>query len=583
MDFSRNPRDRRNPVVNVFRASLMLTIGIACVACSNVKPDAHGATARTAAATPVPPERDLPLKLLTAQFALQNGDLAASAEGFVEASGLSSDPALGEEATRLALALKNWPLAQAALTRWQHLAPADPGVIQARAWIALGEGRGDAAYTDLSTLAAVGDDQSWRLIAQALLNTDDKMIAAHLLERLATPERLGAKESNWVAVSQLAFKLGDKDVSRHLADTAVSRFHGDDSYAWSARLALDRGDKKTARAIFGEALHRNPKSAHLRGGYAALLADSGDNAGAALALSNGPQDDITYGARAAYAARADDKAALQSLYRELNADKSARAGKRLYLLGQVAEMIEKREEALAWYRTISDDDEHWFDAQMREVVLLDKLGRADQALDFVHQLQAQASEDSEQLGGAYLLEADLLRKSRPRDAIAVYTRALGVLPDDPRLLYARALLAVDEGDLAAGERDLRRVIELKPDDAEAMNALGYTLADRGERSDAAKQGEALDLIQRALKLKPDEPAIIDSMGWVRYRMGDLDASIESLRRAFEKQPDADIAAHLGEVLWVKGERDEARRVWEQGRKKDAKNKALLEAIKRLTS
>jgi tetratricopeptide (TPR) repeat protein len=584
MDFPRNQRDRHNRLIGTIRAVLVLIVCAVSIACStNVKHDRPAALAGAAVATPVAPERDLPLKLLSAQFALQDGDLAASAQGFVEASDLSSDPALGEEATHLALALKNWPLARRALTRWQQLAPADPGVIQARAWIALGEGHGDAAYTDLCALAAVGDDQAWRLIAQALLNTDDKMIAAHLLERLATPDHLGTKESNWVAVSQLVFKLGDKDVSRHLADTAVTRFHGDDSYAWSARLALDRGDKTAARAIFAEALRRNPKSAHLRGGYAALLADSGDNAGAALALSNGPQNDVTYGARAAYAARADDKPALQALYRELNADKSARQGKRLYLLGQVAEMIEKREEALAWYRTISDDDEHWFDAQMREVVLLDKLGRSDQAIDFVHQLQEQASEDSEQLGGAYLLEADLLRSSRPREAIAVYTRALGVLPDDPRLLYARALLFVDEGDLAAGERDLRRVIELKPDDAEAMNALGYTLADRGDRSDAVRQGEALELIQRALKLKPDEPAIIDSMGWVRYRMGDLDASVESLRRAYAKQPDADIAAHLGEVLWVKGERDEARRVWEQGRKKDAKNKALLEAIKRLTS
>jgi len=146
------------------------------------------------------------------------------------------------------------------------------------------------------------------------------------------------------------------------------------------------------------------------------------------------------------------------------------------------------------------------------------------------------------------------------------------------LLYARALLAAEHDDLAAAERDFRRVIELKPDDAEALNALGYTLADRTDR-----RSEALELIERAIKLKPDEPAIIDSLGWVRYRMGDLDASVKELRRAFAKQDDPEIAAHLGEVLWVKGERDEARKIWEQGRKKDAKNKALLETIRRLTT
>lgn len=578
MHFVRAFRDRNPSEFRISSVAFALALCGSLAACSNVRPQASAVATGRAVVAPVAMERDLPLKLLAAQFALQDGDLAGSAQGFTDAAELAADPALSEEAARLALAVKDWPLARRALQRWQQQAPAAPGVAQVRAWIALGEKHTDEAYADLEALAAQGDEQAWRLIAQVLLSVDDKVIAAHLLERLATPKRLAAIELNWVAVSQLAFKLDDKILSRRLADAAVTRFHGDESYAWSARLALDRGDKAAARATYAEAMQRNPGSQRLRGGYAALLADSGDNAGAARTLANGPQDDITFGARAAYAARANDKAALQTLYRELNADRSAHAGKRLYLLGQVAEMVEKREEALAWYRTIADTDEHWFDAQMREVVVMDQLGRSAQALDFLHQLQAQTAEDSEQLGSAYLLEADLLRKSRPQDALDVYARALAILPDDPRLLYAHALLAVDQGDFASGERDLRRVIELKPDDAEAMNALGYTLADR---QDSGKRSEALELIQRALKLKPDEPAIIDSMGWVRYRMGDIDASLESLRRAFAKQPDADIAAHLGEVLWVKGDHDEARRIWDQGRKKDARNKTLLEAIKRL--
>src|SRR6185312_12401550 len=125
--------------------------------------------------------------------------------------------------------------------------------------------------------------------------------------------------------------------ARRVADGAVARFHGADAYAWSARLALDRGDKPAARALYAEALKRDPKSVRLRGGYAALLADSGDNAAAARALAAGPQDDTTYAARAAYAARADDKGALASLYRELDHDTNARTGSRLYLLGQIAE------------------------------------------------------------------------------------------------------------------------------------------------------------------------------------------------------------------------------------------------------
>ena len=127
-------------------------------------------------------------------------------------------------------------------------------------------------------------------------------------------------------------------------------------------------------------------------------------------------------------------------------------------------------------------------------------------------------------------------------------------------------------------RDLRRVLELKPNDADAMNALGYTLADRTDKKD-----EALLLIQRAMALKPGEPAIIDSMGWVQYRLGNLDQELTQLKQAYLKQPDAEIAAHLGEVLWAAGQKDEARKVWEQGRKKDAANKVLLDTIKRLSS
>jgi tetratricopeptide (TPR) repeat protein len=552
----------------------------ALAACASVRPPpAMPASDNTLSVKPAPESDDLLLKLLSAQFALQRNDLKTGAQGFAEASLLSSDPAIAEEATRLALTVKDWSLAQTALARWQQLAPKDAGVLQARAWIAIGEGNTEVAVANLDALAARGDDQSWRLVAQTLLGAEDKPAAAKLLERVATPERLSDKETSWVAVSQLAFKLGDKALSQRIADGAVERFHGSESYAWSARLALDRGDKVAARSLYGLALKHDPKSVRLRGGYAALLADSGDNTGAARALAVGPQDDTTYGARAAYAARADDKAALTALYREVEADKSPRSGSRLYLLGQIAELVEKREDALGWYREIPEDDEHWFDAQTREAIVLDQLGRTEQALEFLRQLQAQTGEDATQLGNVYLFEADLLsRKGRTKEALVVYERGLLTLPDDSRLLYARALMLAEQDDLAAAERDLRRLIELKPDDAEALNALGYTLADRTDR-----RTEALELIERAIKIKPDEPAIIDSLGWVRYRMGDLDGSVKELRRAYDKQADAEIAAHLGEVLWVRGDREEALRIWEQGRKKDAKNKALLETIRRLTT
>ena len=565
------------------RAALFLILPAVLAACASPAPRHAVAPSPTSAAvTPVAPGQDLMLKLLAAQFALQDNDLAAAASGFADAAALSDDPALSEEATRLALSQKDWPLATRSLARWQRLAPNDAGVAQARAWIALGEKRQDAARDELVALARRGGDASWRLVAQLLLNADDKPAAVALLDDLVKSVASSASESNQVALSQLAFKLGDKALARRIVDAAVVRFHGIDAYTWSARLAIDGGDKVSARAIYAEGLKREPESLRLRSGYAALLADSGDNAAAAHALVAGPQDDTTYAARAAYAARAVDKAALTELYREVESDKSERSAKRLYLLGQIAELTGRLDAALGWYREVPIEDEHGFDAQLRVALVLDQLDRVPQALDQLHRLAEMAAGDSEQQRTVWLAEADLLsHRQRQADALAVYDRALATLPDDSRLLYARALLAVDQGDLATGERDLRRVIELRPDDAEALNALGYTLADRSAASDP-RQREALELIERALKLKPDEPAIIDSMGWVRYRLGELDASVQELRRAYAKQPDADIAAHLGEVLWAQGQRDEAKRIWDEGRKKDAKNKALLETIRRMT-
>lgn len=558
--------------------------GVLLAACAPVKPRSEvRASAAPVQVAPVPVEQDLLLQMLAAQFALHADDIPSAARGFAGAAELSGDVRLAEEATRLALAARDWSLASQAVARWQQLAPAAPGVQQARGWIALGEGRADAAHAALSELVARGESQAWRLVAQALMNASDKALAARVLRRLATPERLATAESNWVAASQLAFKLDDKAFARELADAAVSRFHGADAYSWSARLALDSGDKAAAGATYAESLQRQPGSLRLRGGYAALLAEQGDNAAAARVLATGAQDDTTYAARAAYAARAEDHKALAALYREVQADDSARSGKRQYLLGQVAEMLDRREEALAWYRGITIDDEHGFDAQMRASVVLGDLGRTDEAVAQLRRLAEASAGDRLRQRSAWLLEADLLANAkRPREALAVYDRALAAQPDDTRLLYSRALFAVEQGDMAAGERDLRRVLALSPDDAEAMNALGYTLADHSKPGDP-RLGEALQLVQRALELKPDEAAIIDSMGWVRYRMGDLEASLADLRRAHAKQPDAEIAAHLGEVLWVKGERAEARRVWDEARRKDPDNRTLLEAIERLAS
>lgn len=555
--------------------SLLLT-----AACATSQPTRPGLTpVANQSVTPVPPERDLPLKLIAAEYALQKNDLEAAARGYAEASELSANPAIAEQATRLALAIRQLPLARTALQRWRTLAPNSPGVLQASAWIALAEGQSERAFSELEGIAKDGSDAGWRSVAQVLIGAEDKDLAAALLARLATPERLGDSDQNWIAMSQLAFKLGDKALASRLADGAMSRFDSADVFAWSAQLAMDNGDKPLARKRFGEALERDPESLRLRTGYAALIAETGDYAGAARALSKGNQTDVVYAARAAYAARSDDKQLLQALYEEIESDSGERSGKRLFLLGQIAELIEKNTAAARWYRQVPEDDENWLDAGMRVVVLSDQAGDAKAAQSKISELRLAVGTDSRETVDLYLLEADLLiRNSRKRDAVAVYSRGLDLLPGEMRLLYSRAMLLIDLDDIAAGEQDLRSVLAENPDSADALNALGYTLADRTDRF-----VEANELIEKAISIKPDEPAIMDSYGWAQYRLGNLEEAVKWLRKAYARQPDGEVAAHLGEVLWVQGERDEARRIWAEGRKKDAENKVLIETMNRLAS
>ena len=528
---------------------------------------------------PVPADKDSLEKLLAGQFALAAGDLPGAARHFTEASRISDDPALAAQATRIALVAKQWQLAHECLDRWQALHGDETDIRQARAMLALHDGRNEAAFDDLAHLAAEPDGKGWGAIAQALLGAEDRDAAGALLERLAEPGQFGDKVHTWIAISQLASRLERPDLADSLAKGAVARFKSADAYAWAAQLKLKNGDKVGARDLFANALKRSGGDRHLRVAYAALLGELGEDVEAARALAGGPQDDFTLAARAAYLARADDKPMIDALYREAKALPEPRPAGRLNLLGQLAELLDKKTEALAWYEKVPADSDQSFGAQLRTAVLLDDTGKQKEALSLIHDLQARAADDSKQLGDTYLLEAEMLnRHQRGQEAVAVYDRGLQALPDDTRLLYARALLNDDLDHVDAAVRDLRRVLELKPDDPNALNALGYTLADRTDR-----QAEALQLIKKALNLKPDEPAIMDSMGWVEYRLGNLDAALKQLRTAYDKQPDPEIAAHLGEVLWASGQKDEARKIWEQGRKKDAKNKVLLETIQRLTS
>jgi Flp pilus assembly protein TadD len=244
-----------------------------------------------------------------------------------------------------------------------------------------------------------------------------------------------------------------------------------------------------------------------------------------------------------------------------------------YLLGQIAEEQKLWPQAVQWYERITDG-EQLIPARMRTANAIAKQGKLDEARTFLKRVAAENPGEEAQL---IVAEAQLLREAnRNQDALQLLADALKKDPDQPELLYDYALTAekLERFDLL--ESNLRKLIEVRPDHAHAYNALGYSFADRNTRL-----AEARKLVERALELAPDDYFIMDSLGWVLYREGDLKGAAEQLRRAYSGRPDAEIGAHLGEVLWVMGERDEAGRVWQESLKASPDNETLQKTIKRL--
>ena len=234
-------------------------------------------------------------------------------------------------------------------------------------------------------------------------------------------------------------------------------------------------------------------------------------------------------------------------------------------------MLERHSEALEWYRSVPGGEARWT-ARLREANVLHELDRAPEAYNALRGLQGDATVDEGTRRDAYLLEAELRGKDEQvAEELDVYARGLAAYPDDPAILYSRALTWERRDDIPRAEADFRRILVAEPDNVTALNALGYTLADRTTRF-----AEALELIDRARAAEPDSAAIIDSYGWVLYRLGRKEEALVELRRAFSMQKDPEIASHLGEVLWVMGHKDEARRYFDEA-KQARSGKSLAQA------
>lgn len=522
-------------------------------------------------------DNDLTAQLLQAEFALSANDLKTAEHAYSRAAALSNDPEVAKRAVGLAIAQHDGAAAERNMARWQALGASVADLAGARAQLALDRGDRDAAQRQLKILTASGDTDAWRTFSRIVLGARDSAQAARLLESLATPSRLPDDWHAWLAMSEIGDKLGRRDYAQSIADAALQRFHNADTYAWSAQLQFKAGHLDRARALFAEAVRKAPSDTRLRLGYASLLAQTGDNQAAARVLAKGPQDAKTFAARASFAARAKDIPELARIYAELKRAPQDVRDASNYLLGQLAEMAGKREQALDWYAKVGDDGDHRFEAGLRSALLLHQLGKMEQAHARADALGTEYADDPDDSRRVLQVDAEMyMQELDYTRAAAVYSKALRLAPDNTELLYGRGLAYAESGKIDVAVADLKHLLKLKPDDIDAANALGYTLADNNRDLDEARR-----LIEQARKAKPNDAAIDDSWGWLQYRLGHLQQAEEALRASWAQHKDADVGAHLAEVLWKRGHHVEARKVLAEAHRLDPHNATLLATQKKL--
>ena len=542
--------------------------------------DAQGAAAKKQ----VKLDGDSLFNLLAAEFAGNRGDIEASLKYYRQASESIQDSRLAARAAYIALYGENYEEALIALDNWRELEPesADLPRMYAITYLRLGQPEKAVPYIE-ELLSSTGET-----------TVDDAIMVKELLAKDASTEdayvvlqKLNAKENKsddknkhlLILQSRYAAQLKHYDESLAILDQVMEidpSLH--EVLIIKARILSAMGKHEEASALIKQLLEEFPDNNELRLQYARMLVEQHKLKAAteqySILQKNLPNDgEITLSLALLNIETNNLDEAIVALEHLVDIDKKVSIAN--YYLARIAQNQGDDKQAIAYYLRVKTGD-YTFDAQLRIGVLLSNLGKPDEGLAKLEAL-AEAQSNWTLRVKAYLAQGEVLREQqRYKEGVEMYSRALQQNREDTNLLYARGLMAEKVDRLDMAEADLLKVISKEPDNADALNALGYTLADRTSR-----YKEALEYIKRAAELVPDEPAILDSLGWVSYRLGRMDDAIKWLSRAFEKLEDAEIAAHYGEVLWHSNQKDKAREIWDKGKAQNAKNPVLIETLERI--
>lgn len=561
---------------------IMLPAAVTLGACATAPAPPHEQVrddAEIVAATDPPPaDEDLIYQVMVAELAGTGGDIAQSVAAWRKAMQLTDDPRVAERATRLALYAEREDVALEAARRWESLVDSPSLQLhQILGFLYLRDGQRAPARRHLTRVLTADErppEDLFERLESAFGTARDQEAALEVIRGLV--EEHPGQPGGYRLLARLALKAGNPSLAREAAETGLAMEPDDrDLTLYRAEALIAMGRTETALRVLEELVASHPDDWRLRLDYARRLLDAGAEV-EALEQFRQVHQERPDNADALYAvalltleAGYPDRA--RSHFLAL-VDLGERLGAAHYFLGRIAEDRGKMTEALHWYGMV--DGEYRVQGALRRAVILGEQGRMARSREAFDDYRARFPEHAIR---AYLLEADMLRGAGRREAaLQLYNEALAEHPQQTDLLYGRALLHATAGNVERAEADLRGVLDQNPRHTHALNALGYTLVDSTDRHE-----EGMELIRQAYEQEPDDPAILDSMGWGHYRMGDHDQALDYLERAHDEQPDGEISAHLGEVLWADGKRDRARQVWRNALERDPDHELLRETIERL--
>ena len=569
------------------RRVLITAATLLAVGCSGipVRQTAVPEVAPTAAA-PAPPTVPatgqqvdaLLYNLLVGEIAGQRQQYRTSAAHYIAAARQSRDHRLARRAAQIALYAQETELAIAAAQLWAQFAPDEPDPHQVLAALYLQTGDREAAREPLRHLLNSRQfDSSEDYLALTRLfrhGTDHRPLLAMMQE--VVDERPDDADALYAYIV-IAIRMGELEDATRRSEHLVA-LQPDSARAALLHAQLLNVADETAGSIgfLEQFVARNPEPFEPRLALARLLVDQNrvDEALSHFQVLHEAQPehvDVLFALALVELQTGMLEAAANHLEQLAALDPdNDRAS---YYLARVAEQAGRLDEAVAGYRAVTSA-QYRHEAVLRGARLQGRQGQLDEALAWLHSSDTASSQ--EQQVALIVLEVDLLLQGgRPEQAVQVASTALGTFPNDIDLLFSLGMAHERLDDIEAMETRMRQVLALEPQNAHALNALGYTFADRGIRLD-----EAREMIVTAHQLEPDNPFILDSMGWVEFRLGRYESAIGYLKRALEILPDPEIYAHLGEVLWVMGEVAEARQVLEQGLQRTPDDDRILGVIRK---